>query len=124
MAVYSFAVSRSSLGIARPETLVLAWVDTKSMTVDPDDAIPLQPGHDYLLFLEKLTRADRGGMQELGTTYTPVGSNAGVFPIVSGQAVATDRTYDRVLRTDPAKNTAPPLSLDPRAALALRTKSS
>ena len=63
------------------------------MKIDADAALRLAQGRDYVMFLEKLTEEERGGLQGYGTLYVPVSSNAGVFSVKRGQAVATDKEF-------------------------------
>ncbi len=120
---YPFVLTRSSRGPAvTPASVTLVWTDTDKANIGPDDAVPLVPGRPYLLFLEQVPEADRGGLAGLGTLYVPVGMNAGVFPVQDGRAVATDASYLRVRKEDPVtKPDGGRLSLDPDAATDLPT---
>ncbi len=124
MLVYSFAVSTSSLATS-PSTITVVSVDVDKLHLDPDDAAAFKPNHQYLLFLDEQTEPDRASLKGLGTIYTPVGGNAGVFPVNNGRAKALDAEYKRIKKDDPETKPADDtLSLDPAVALELPTATS
>ena len=94
MVLYRFDVVDSKSTAPLPSSITLAWIDTDKYKVDVEDAVPLAQGREYVLFLEKITEEERGGLKGYGTLYVPVSSNAGVFSIGErGKAMATDRTF-------------------------------
>jgi hypothetical protein len=97
--LYDFRVASRSKGSSNtPKNITIAWADAGEMK--SDDLVPLQSGKEYLFFLEKLARTDRGGLQDYGTLYVPVSGIAGVFDLEDEQAVATDVELKKVKKSE------------------------
>ena len=90
--------------------------------MDNSDIPELSVGHDYVLFLEKVTEARRGGLSGFGTLYVPVSSVAGVFEVASADAVAEDPALASLSagNTGAATRVNGRLSVPPAALLRLR----
>lgn len=99
--------------------IVLTWVDTDK--VESADLIPLEVGQEYVFFLEKVDKQDRGGLQEYETLYAPVSGIAGVFKVASEtSAIASDPALVRLEKDGPmARRTSGRLAADPRDLLKL-----
>lgn len=102
-----------------PAKILLAWVDTDE--VESADLIPLEVGQEYVFFLEKVDKQDRGGLQKYGTLYVPVSGIAGVFKVASEtSAIASDPALVRLEKDEPtARRTSERLAADPRDLLKL-----
>lgn len=87
--LYTVEVTEQAPGSDVGDRITVLWVDTDKIEIDGVTA--LRPDRDYVLFLDRIKRSERGGLQDHGTLYTPVGLNSGVFRIESDKAVPTER---------------------------------
>ena len=74
--VIDFAVERSNPA-ALPKTIKVALPEASDRP-KPEDLSRAQP---HALFLERVRAAERGGLQELGDLYLPIGGGASMFTV-------------------------------------------